>query len=44
MKISTILKQHRLDSNLTQEQVAEKVFVSTKSISNWENDRNFPDI
>ncbi|CEN22906.1 DNA-binding protein [[Clostridium] sordellii] len=44
MKISTILKQHRLDLNLTQEQVAEKVFVSTKSISNWENDRNFPDI
>ena len=44
MKISTILKQHRLDLNLTQEQVAEKVFVSTKSITNWENDRNFPDI
>ena len=44
MKISTILKQHRLDSNLTQEQVAEKIFVSTKSISNWENDKNFPDI
>ena len=44
MKISTILKQHRLDLNLTQEQVAEKVFVSTKSISNWENDKNFPDI
>lgn len=44
MKISTILKQHRLVLNLTQEQVAEKIFVSTKSISNWENDRNFPDI
>ena len=43
MKISTILKQPRLDLNLTQEQVAEKVFVSTKSISNWETDRNFPD-
>jgi len=44
MKISTILKQRRLDLNLTQEQVAEKIFVSTKSISNWENDKNFPDI
>lgn len=44
MKISTILKQRRFDLNLTQEQVAEKIFVSTKSISNWENDRNFPDI
>lgn len=44
MKISTILKQRRLDLHLTQEQVAEKIFVSTKSISNWENDKNFPDI
>lgn len=44
MKISTILKQHRLDLNLTQEQVAEKILVSTKSISNWENAKNFPDI
>ena len=44
MKISTILKQRRLDLNLTQEQVAEKIFVSTKSISNWENAKNFPDI
>lgn len=44
MKISAILKQQRLDLNLTQEQVAEKIFVSTKSISNWENDKNFPDI
>lgn len=44
MKISTILKQQRLRLNLTQEQVADKIFVSTKSISNWENDKNFPDI
>lgn len=44
MKISAILKQRRLDLNLTQEQVAEKIFVSTKSISNWENAKNFPDI
>lgn len=44
MKISAILKQRRLDLNLTQGQVAEQIFVSTKSISNWENDKNFPDI
>lgn len=44
MKISAILKQRRLDLNLTQEQVAEQIFVSTKSISNLENDKNFPDI
>lgn len=44
MKISEIIKQRRLDLNLTQEQVAEKILVSTKSISNWENNKNFPDI
>ncbi|MDU3337914.1 helix-turn-helix transcriptional regulator [Paraclostridium bifermentans] len=44
MKISTIIKQRRLDLNLTQEQVADQIFVSTKSISNWENNKNFPDI
>lgn len=44
MKISAIIKQRRLDLNLTQGQVAEQIFVSTKSISNWENDKNFPDI
>lgn len=44
MRISTILKQRRVDLNLTQEQVAEKILVSTKSISNWENAKNFPDI
>lgn len=44
MKISTIIKQRRLDLNLTQEQVSKQIFVSTKSISNWENNKNFPDI
>ena len=44
MKISEIIKQRRLDLTLTQEQVAEKILVSTKSISNWENNKNFPDI
>ncbi|WP_396133670.1 helix-turn-helix domain-containing protein, partial [Faecalibacillus intestinalis] len=41
MRISTILKQRIVDLNLTQEQVAEKILVSTKSISNWENAKNF---
>ena len=30
--------------NLTQEEVAEKIFVSRQSISNWENNKTYPDI
>ncbi|MGX7092381.1 helix-turn-helix domain-containing protein [Hutsoniella sourekii] len=44
MSIGQQLKQARLDSSMTQEEVAEKIFVSRQSISNWENDKNYPDI
>lgn len=38
------LKSLRLKQNLTQEELAEKLFVSRQAVSNWENDKNFPDI
>lgn len=44
MKIGDKLKKARMDKNLTQEEVAEKIFVSRQSISNWENNRTYPDI
>lgn len=44
MDISSILKKKRRDHKLTQEQLAEKIFVSTKTISNWENNKTTPDI
>lgn len=44
MKIGDQLKKARLDKNLTQEEVAEKIFVSRQSISNWENNKTYPDI
>ncbi|MGM0214894.1 helix-turn-helix domain-containing protein [Enterococcus sp. AZ109] len=44
MKIGEQLKEHRTKSELTQAEVAEKIFVSVRSISNWENGRNMPDI
>ena len=44
MKIGDKLKKARLDKNLTQEEVAEKIFVSRQSISNWENNKTYPDI
>ncbi|MCT3392578.1 helix-turn-helix transcriptional regulator [Lentilactobacillus hilgardii] len=42
-ELSKKIKQYRKEKNLTQKQLAEKMFVSRKLISNWENGRNFPD-
>ncbi len=44
MKIGDKLKEARLKNNMTQEEVAEKIFVSRQSISNWENNKTYPDI
>lgn len=44
MEIGKKLKEVRMKSNLTQEQVAEKLFVSRQTISNWENEKSYPDI
>lgn len=44
MKIGDQLKKARMDKNMTQEEVAEKIFVSRQSISNWENNKTYPDI
>lgn len=44
MEIGRQIKKFRLESNLSQEDLAEKVFVTRQTISNWENGRNYPDI
>ena len=44
MEIGKKLKAARLEAKLTQEQVAEYLFVSRQTISNWENEKSFPDI
>jgi len=44
VSINEKLKQARLATNLTQEDLAEKLGVSRQTISNWENGRSFPDI
>ena len=42
-KIGKFIAKCRKDKNITQEQLAEKLGVSNKSISRWENGRNMPD-
>lgn len=44
MKIGQKLKDARIRSGFTQEYVAEKINVSRQTISNWENEKSYPDI
>ncbi len=43
-KIGTFLKTLRNEKGFTQEELAEILNVSSRSISRWENGKNFPDI
>lgn len=44
MEIGKKLKETRLKCNMTQEQVSEMLYVSRQTISNWENEKSYPDI
>lgn len=44
MNLSKQIKYFRKRDNLSQENLAEKIYVSRQSISNWENERSYPDI
>lgn len=44
MEIGNRIKTYREHINLSQEELADKVYVSRQTISNWENDKSYPDI
>lgn len=44
MELGKQIKKYRSELGLSQDMLAEKVFVSRQTISNWENDKNYPDI
>ena len=44
MEMGKQLKEARIKSHLTQEMVSEKINVSRQTISNWENEKSYPDI
>lgn len=44
MKLSLLLKTFRIKNELTQEQLADKLFVSHQTISKWETGINVPSI
>ncbi|MDY2627183.1 MAG: helix-turn-helix transcriptional regulator [Lachnospiraceae bacterium] len=44
MNFGAQIKKMRKERKLTQEQMAKELGVSRQAVSNWENDRNLPDI
>ena len=44
MEFSEQIKKYRSQAALTQDELAEKIYVSRQTISNWENDRSYPDV
>ena len=44
MEIGKQIKKYRTEMGLSQDRLAEKIFVSRQTISNWENNKNYPDV
>ena len=44
MEIGKKLKKARIKAGFTQEKAAEEIDVSRQTISNWENEKSYPDI
>lgn len=44
MEVGKRIREYRKIYNLSQEQLAEKIFVSRQTVSNWENNKTYPDI
>lgn len=44
MELGKQIKKYRTEANLSQDELADKIFVSRQTISNWENDKTYPDI
>lgn len=44
MELGKQIKKLRHEKSLSQEKLAEMVYVSRQTISNWENDKSYPDI
>ena len=44
MELGKQIKKYRRNFSLSQEDLAEKVYVSRQTISNWENDKSYPDV
>ena len=44
MELGGQIKRHRTQLGLSQEELADRIFVTRQSVSNWENGRTYPDL
>ena len=44
MEVGAQIKKYRSNMGISQEELAEKVYVSRQTVSNWETGKNYPDI
>ena len=44
MELGNHIKHYRNEKCLSQDELAERVYVTRQTISNWENNKNYPDI
>lgn len=44
MELGNQIKKYRSELNISQDVLAEKIFVSRQTISNWENNKSYPDV
>jgi len=44
MELGKQIKFYRQEAQLSQEELANRVYVSRQTISNWENDKSYPDV
>ncbi|MGM9978294.1 MAG: helix-turn-helix domain-containing protein [Clostridium sp.] len=44
MELGKQIKKYRNELGLSQDALAEKIYVSRQTISNWENDKSYPDV
>ena len=44
MELGKQIKKHRQEAHLSQDELANRIYVSRQTISNWENDKSYPDV
>lgn len=44
MELGNQIKKYRSEMQLSQEELADRVYVSRQTISNWENEKSYPDV
>ena len=44
MELGKQIKKYRQEAEFSQEELANRIYVSRQTISNWENDKSYPDV